>query len=52
MQVYKNGRSLNLICSVIQDAGRTQIAAGSKTVVAVLGEEQEVDKVTSTLKLY
>merc|ERR1712179_848234 len=47
LKIYQNGRSLNLICSVIQDAGRTQIAPGSKTVVAILGEEKIVDKVTN-----
>ena len=52
LQIYKNGHSLNRVFSIIQDAGRTQIAPGSKTVVAILGEEKEVDKVTNTLKLY
>ena len=52
LQIYNTGRSLNLVCTVIQDAGRTQIAPGSKTVVAILGEEKIVDKVTNTLKLY
>ena len=52
LQIFNNGRSLNLVCSVIQDAGRTQIAPGSKTVVAILGEDKTVDIVTNTLKLY
>ena len=34
-QVYAKALSLGLVASVIQDAGRTQIAPGSKTVIAV-----------------
>jgi peptidyl-tRNA hydrolase len=30
-------RSLDLVCAVIADAGRTQIAPGSKTVSSILG---------------
>eukprot|EP00756_Hemistasia_phaeocysticola_P061192 Hpha_TRINITY_DN4680_c0_g1::TRINITY_DN4680_c0_g1_i1::g.97076::m.97076/K04794/PTH2; peptidyl-tRNA hydrolase, PTH2 family len=37
---------------VVSDAGRTQIAAGSKTVLAVgPAPKSRVDKITSTLKL-
>lgn len=36
---------------MVQDAGRTQIAAGSKTVLAVFGSLEQVDKVTGGLKL-
>ena len=46
-------RSLGLVAAVIQDAGRTQIAAGSRTVLAVgPGPESVIDQVTSHLKLY
>merc|ERR1719249_86337 len=52
MEVYAKALSLGLVASVIQDAGRTQIAPGSKTVVAVgPGPVELVDKVTGTLKL-
>ena len=53
MAVYKHAKSLGLIANVIQDAGRTQIARGSKTVCAVgPGPFEEIDKVTGHLKLY
>ena len=53
MTALATARSLGLVASVIQDAGRTQIAPGSKTVVAVgPGPEHLVDQVTGQFKLY
>lgn len=43
--------SLGLCARVIHDAGRTQIAAGSATVLGVLGPKGVVDQVTGQLKL-
>ena len=43
--------SLGLCARVIHDAGRTQIAAGSATVLGVLGPKGVVDQVTGGLKL-
>lgn len=43
--------SMGLCARVIQDAGRTQIAAGSRTVLGVLGPKSVVDSVTGHLKL-
>ncbi|KAJ6096597.1 peptidyl-tRNA hydrolase 2 [Penicillium sp. IBT 16267x] len=43
--------SLGLCARVIQDAGRTQIASGSRTVLGVLGPKSIVDGVTGHLKL-
>jgi len=43
--------SLGLCARVIQDAGRTQIASGSRTVLGILGPKGVVDKVTGQLKL-
>lgn len=43
--------SLGLCARVIHDAGRTQIAAGSATVLGVLGPKSVVDQVTGQLKL-
>jgi len=43
--------SLGLCAQVIRDAGRTQIAAGSVTVLGVLGPKSVVDQVTGQLKL-
>ncbi|XP_014668426.1 PREDICTED: peptidyl-tRNA hydrolase 2, mitochondrial-like [Priapulus caudatus] len=48
----KHAKSLGLITSMIADAGRTQIAAGSKTVIGIgPGPKDIVDKVTGHLKL-
>lgn len=45
--------SLSLTAKVIHDAGRTQIAAGSATVLGVgPGPKSLVDQVTGSLKLY
>ena len=43
--------SLGLCARTIHDAGRTQIAAGSMTVLGVLGPKSVVDQVTGGLKL-
>lgn len=43
--------SLGLVARVIRDAGRTQIQAGSATVLGVLGPKSTVDQVTGGLKL-
>ncbi|OJD17398.1 peptidyl-tRNA hydrolase [Emergomyces pasteurianus Ep9510] len=43
--------SLGLCAQVIQDAGRTQIASGSRTVLGILGPKGVVDGVTGGLKL-
>lgn len=42
---------LGLCARVIHDAGRTQIAAGSATVLGVLGPKGVVDQITGHLKL-
>ena len=35
ISVYKQAYEKGLACDIIQDAGRTQIARGSKTVVGI-----------------
>ena len=45
-------QSLNLTAKVIHDAGRTQIAAGSATVLGIgPGPKSLIDQVTGHLKL-
>ncbi|TPP49743.1 Peptidyl-tRNA hydrolase PTH2 family protein [Leishmania donovani] len=52
MALAKHARQMNLPHYVIRDAGRTQVAPGSKTVVAVgPGPKSLVDEVTGQLKL-
>lgn len=43
--------SLGLCARVIQDAGRTQIASGSRTVLGILGPKGVIDQVTGNLRL-
>ena len=51
LAVAEGARRLGLPSHVVADAGRTQVAAGSRTVLAVLGAGGEVDKLTGRLKL-
>lgn len=52
MKLARHAKELQLPSYVIRDAGRTQIAAGSKTVLAVgPGPKSLVDAVTGHLKL-
>ena len=52
LTVYAIAKSLGLVTAIIQDAGRTQIDPGSKTVVAVgPGPEDLIDQVTKQFPL-
>ncbi|KAA0184385.1 hypothetical protein HAZT_HAZT003999 [Hyalella azteca] len=52
LEVAANARAAGLTVSLIQDAGRTQVAPGSRTVLGVgPGPSQDLDKVTGHLKL-
>lgn len=52
MQIADNAKKMGLITSLIRDAGRTQIAANSVTVLGVGPAPKDVvDKVTGHLKL-
>lgn len=52
-QLERHARSVGLVTSIIRDAGRTQIASGSRTVLGVgPGPVELIDKVTGHLKLY
>lgn len=53
LELLCHAKELGLPISLIQDAGRTQIAPGSRTVLGVgPGPADLVDKVTGHLKLY
>lgn len=53
LELYRRAKESGLIVSLIQDAGRTQTAPGSRTVLGVgPGPEDVVDKITGHLKLY
>lgn len=51
--LFAKALSLNLNCCIIHDAGRTQIASGSATVLGIgPGPASVIDEVTKELKLY
>ncbi|XP_068124864.1 peptidyl-tRNA hydrolase 2, mitochondrial [Hyperolius riggenbachi] len=53
VELLTHAKQLGLTISLIQDAGRTQIAPGSRTVLGVgPGPGDLIDKVTGHLKLY
>ncbi|KAI9348315.1 peptidyl-tRNA hydrolase 2 [Zopfochytrium polystomum] len=53
LDLQQKARSAGLVAQSIQDAGRTQIAAGSRTVLAIgPGPKNVIDGVTGHLKLY
>ncbi|KAJ1919827.1 hypothetical protein H4219_001736 [Mycoemilia scoparia] len=53
LELEKQARQIGLPCRSIQDAGRTQIAAGSRTVLGIgPGPISLVNNVTGHLKLY
>ena len=52
LAIEERSRALGLVTCIIKDAGRTQIAPGSRTVLGVgPGRAELVDKVTGQLKL-
>lgn len=53
MDLAETARDNRLIVSVVRDAGRTQVASGTRTVLAVgPGPVRTIDSVTGHLKLY
>lgn len=51
LELEQKATSLRLPSYSVFDAGKTQIAAGSFTVLAIMGRNEEVDKVTGPLSL-
>ncbi|MCX6814927.1 MAG: peptidyl-tRNA hydrolase Pth2 [Candidatus Aenigmarchaeota archaeon] len=52
LDLQKKARSLNLHCSLIRDAGRTQLRPGTITALGIgPALESEIDKVTGRLKI-
>jgi PTH2 family peptidyl-tRNA hydrolase len=50
--LFEKAKRKKLPCSLIRDAGRTQIPAGSITAIAIgPAEEEEIDEITGDLKL-
>lgn len=52
-EIAKQAKDAGLLLTIVQDAGHTQIPAGSKTVCAIgPGPAKLVDQVTGHLKLF
>ncbi|KAK7070057.1 hypothetical protein SK128_021266 [Halocaridina rubra] len=51
IELQKKAEGLHLPTYLVQDAGLTQIPAGSTTILAIFGDEQAVNEVTGKLKL-
>lgn len=53
LDLVKNAKQSGLISVVVQDAGRTQVASGTRTVGGIGPARGDlIDKVTGHLKLY
>ncbi|KAK8776085.1 hypothetical protein V5799_030570, partial [Amblyomma americanum] len=50
-ELEKKAAELGLSSYLVQDAGRTQVPAGSTTVLAIMGRMDLVDQVTGGLRL-
>lgn len=50
-EIQRRAREANLPNHLVTDAGCTQIAPGSKTVLAIFGLNEELDPITGSLKL-
>ena len=52
LDVYQRAKFLNLPCSLVQDAGLTQLEPGTKTAVGIgPAKTEKVDSIVKTLKL-
>ncbi|VDD87277.1 unnamed protein product [Enterobius vermicularis] len=51
LELFKESRDKGLFVYVVSDAGRTQIPAGSRTVLGIFGPSETVDSVSGKLKL-
>uniref|UniRef100_A0A158Q834 peptidyl-tRNA hydrolase n=1 Tax=Elaeophora elaphi TaxID=1147741 RepID=A0A158Q834_9BILA len=51
LDFFKQSKDLGLFAYIVSDAGRTQIPAGSRTVLGIFGPTHIVDLVTGELKL-
>ena len=51
LELYRKVREKGVVCSLIQDAGRTQVEAGAYTVLGVFGDDTQLSMLTGHLKL-
>ena len=51
LELHRKVRSKGVVCSLIQDAGRTQVDRGAYTVLGVFGDNTQLNGLTGHLKL-
>jgi peptidyl-tRNA hydrolase, PTH2 family len=51
LQLGADAKKSGLACSIVRDAGHTQVAPGSVTAVGFLGSSPQVDEIAGSLKL-
>lgn len=51
LELMQQAKEKGLPCYLVSDAGHTQVAPGSNTVLSIFGKESEVNQVTGKLKL-
>lgn len=51
MSVYEKAKVHNIPCYLVRDAGHTQIAPDSITVLSLFGLEDELNEITGKLNL-
>ncbi|KAF5303281.1 hypothetical protein FQA39_LY10020 [Lamprigera yunnana] len=53
LELDKNAKLHDILSSIVRDAGQTQVAPGTRTVIAIgPAPRTELDKITGHLKLY
>lgn len=50
-ELYRKARTFNVAAHLVKDAGHTEVAPGSITVLAVFGSEDIVNEITGKHKL-
>jgi len=52
MEIFEEAKRMGMPCSLIKDAGRTELAPGTVTALGIGPcEEKEIDKLTGRLKM-
>uniref|UniRef100_A0A6P7H9K7 peptidyl-tRNA hydrolase n=1 Tax=Diabrotica virgifera virgifera TaxID=50390 RepID=A0A6P7H9K7_DIAVI len=53
LALHKRAKELNVLTSIVRDAGQTQVAPGTRTVIAIgPAPKSDLDKISGHLKLY
>lgn len=53
LQIHEKAKELGILSSIVRDAGQTQVAPGSRTVIAIGPAPKSIlEQITGHLKLY